>query len=157
GRTEAQSGLVGDTHGVDIALLVLRHESRIRRAWIVQRHLLCHFAGQTLPPRIRIHVKARLGVRREAIAEIRAAAFDMTLAVLAIAVLALRRGGEEVVPRPARAPGADLPFQITEAPAIDPRLERRGIAPGRRHEIDGAAERIGAVTQRVGALEHLDI
>ena len=81
----------------------------------------------------------------------------MTVAVIAKSVLALRRAGDEPIGRAAHAAGARLSAHEAEAAAVEPGLERRGIAAGRRDEIDRAAERVGAVAQRVGALVHLDI
>ena len=161
-----KSTVVGPKRSV--VLLATRTESMLR-CWscrtnsgsalrgVVQRRGLGQFAGQALAPRVRVHVEARLGIRRELIAEVRVAAFDMTVAVIAISVLALRRAGDEPVDGPACAAGAGLAAHIAEAAGIEPRFERRGIAAGRRDKIDRAAQRVGAVAQRVGALVHFDI
>jgi hypothetical protein len=73
------------------------------------------------------------------------------------AVGSLRRGGDETVPWTIRAAGVGLQPLETERADIRRHPVRPWIAAGRHHEIDGAAERVGAELQGVGALPDFDI
>ena len=157
GRPEAERGLVGDTHRVDVALLILQHPDGVGGRRRAQRRRLGHLAGDAPVPGIRVDVEARLGVRRELDADIAGEALHVAVAVLAKAVGPLRRSGDEVVESPRGAAGARLRLHLAEAADIEARVDRGRIAAGRRDEDDRAAERIGAVAQRVGALVDLDI
>src|SRR6185295_19460067 len=73
------------------------------------------------------------------------------------AIRGLGRRGDETVPWPVRAAGIGLQPLESERADIGRHAVRPRIAAGRNHEIDGAAERVRAVLQCVGALPDLDI
>ncbi len=57
----------------------------------------------------------------------------------------------------ARAGERGLAARVAETAAFQAQIERRRAASGRTHEVDRAAERRGAVLQRVRAAEDLDV
>src|SRR5690606_6631446 len=102
-------------------------------------------------------MEARLGGGRDAVAEVCVHALPVAGAVVAVAVEALRRSGDEVVPRTGCTARARLAPAMAEAAHVDASVERRGVAPGRTDEVDRAAERVAAVAQRIGPAEDFDV
>ena len=144
-------------HGVDVALLVVGDVAGRGGLGIGQRRLLGDGAGDALAHLIGVEIEPRLDIRRELIADIAADAGAAAEAVVPETVGRLRRGGDETVPRTVGAAGVGLQPLESECADIGRHAVRQRIAAGRHHEIDGAAERVGAELQRVGALADLDI
>ncbi len=81
----------------------------------------------------------------------------MPVAVIPEAVRSLRRGGDEAVPWTVGAAGIGLQPLVPECAHIGRHPVRKRIAAGCGHKIDGAAQRVGAELQRIGALVDRDI
>ena len=77
--------------------------------------------------------------------------------MVAEAVGLLPGAGDEVICRTRDAAGAYRQLVETEAADVDTRTEGIRVVPGRHHEVDRAAQRVGAIAQGVGALVDLDI
>src|SRR5690606_20582769 len=128
------------THGVDVALLVLPHPFGVRGLGIVQRRFLADLAWDTAAPGVGVEVEAGFDIRRDLIAHIAADPDQPTVAVIAVAFFGLSRAGEEPVHCATRSTGARLGSDKAKAAGVDAGVELRGVVTRRRHEVDGASE-----------------
>ena len=72
GVLEADGGLVGDAHGVDVALPVVEDVAKRRRLWGRKSVRLGDATRNALPHVVRVEVEPRLDIRRELVADIAA-------------------------------------------------------------------------------------
>ena len=151
-----------------MVLLAIRTVSRLRCQSLrtlaaaavsgeVSAEVLGDAPRDALPHCVGVQVKPGLDVRRELITDIAAEARGLPVAVIPEAFRSLRRGRDKAVPWTVGAAGIGLQPPEPEGAHIGRHPVRKRIAACCRHEIDGAAQRVGAELQGIGALVDRDI
>ncbi len=157
--------LVGDALVLDVAGLIGAkpvgakswREWRERQSGVGPRIEQRQLPGQFLPGVVNAEIEPRLYVLRKAVADV---AVDLRVVggrMLSIAVGVGECAVDEEIEIADHARDLRLPAHGAVTAAVDGQdIGRERRMGGRRHEIDGAAERGGAVGERIAALQDLD-
>ena len=155
--SQPDCGLVGHAQRIDVALPVVGHVQRVRRLRRGERREFRHFSRYALAYPVGVEIDACLGVLAQPVADVETAARALAPAMVTKAVELLGCPGDEIVDRTGHAARADGELVEPEAAKVHARAKQARVVTRRHHEIDGAAERVGAEAQGIGTFVDLDV